>query len=69
MIAEASMYWHSWHQTSYTDITLQVGAETDQVYAPPSLLYLLYPLGKGAAPVPSGLLLTRTAIEEAGPVN
>ncbi len=66
MIAEASMYWHSWHQTTFTDITLHIGAESEQVYHPPSLLYRLYPLGKGAAPVPSGLMLTREAIEEVG---
>ncbi len=66
MIAEASIYWHSWHQTTSTDITIQVGTDTEQVYDPPSLLYNLYPLGRGAAPVPSGLMLTRKAIDEVG---
>lgn len=66
MSAEASMYWHSWHQTTSTDITLQVGTSPEEVYDPPLLLYTLYPLGKGAAPVPSGLMLTRKAIDEVG---
>jgi hypothetical protein len=43
-----------------------LGIELDALFEPPSLFFLLYPLGCGAAPCPSDLLLTRELIEPVG---
>ena len=66
MVAEASAYWHSWSDPQKKDITIPVGAPQDRVYPPLQLMSHLYPLGEGAAPCPSGLLLTKEAIERVG---
>ena len=66
MVAEASAYWYSWHDPLKQDITIPVGAPQDQVYAPLQLINHLYPLGQGAAPCPSGLMLLKDAIERVG---
>jgi glycosyltransferase involved in cell wall biosynthesis len=66
MICEASKYWFSWEKESATDIDIQVGAEQDKLYQPPSLIYTLYPLGKGAAPCPSGMMIKKALLEEIG---
>ena len=43
-----------------------LGIEPDTLFTPPSLLFLLYPLGHGAAPCPSDLLLARELVERIG---
>ena len=66
MVAEASAYWYSWDDPKMKDITIPVGAPQDVLYAPQQLTGLLYPLGEGAAPCPSGLMLAKDAIERVG---
>lgn len=66
MVAEASDYWYAWEDQSYANIKVTVGVNQDKVYTPPQLLSALYPLGKGAAPRPSSLMVTKEAIEKAG---
>ncbi len=56
VLIEASKYWFSWEDPSRSDETIPVGTEQDQLYAPPQLLLNLYPLGRGAAPCPSGII-------------
>jgi glycosyltransferase involved in cell wall biosynthesis len=68
VILEASSYWKSWMKDSDNDITIPVGVK-EGVYSPPQLMLSLYPLGKGAAPCPSGIIvrsmvLTRCKFEE-----
>ncbi len=57
LIGGASTYWHSWHKSLKRDIVVQVGCRRDTVVSPPELVRELYPLGKGAAPCPSSLLI------------
>ncbi|RNI24546.1 glycosyltransferase family 2 protein [Rufibacter latericius] len=66
MIAEASEYWYSWEDDGKENVSIAVGAPQDKTYDPPALLEHLYPLGKGAAPVPSGLILETEAFRRLG---
>jgi len=66
MIAEASNYWYDWDNPANKNVEIAVGATPDKVYNPPQLMFELYPLGTGAAPCPSALILTKEAIEKAG---
>ncbi|MBX0332353.1 glycosyltransferase [Pontibacter sp. HSC-14F20] len=66
MVAEASLYWYSWEHPDQQDIPIPVGAPQDRAYAPGALTSYLYPLHTGAAPCPSGLMLTKEAIVRAG---
>jgi glycosyltransferase involved in cell wall biosynthesis len=66
MIAEASMYWYSWEDASKRDVIIPIGAPADNIYQPTELLTLLYPLGKAAAPCPSGLMMKRQAWLDVG---
>ncbi|AHM60588.1 family 2 glycosyl transferase [Flammeovirgaceae bacterium 311] len=67
MLAEASLFWHSWQpEPLKKDIILQVGPEQNKTFEPPTLIPLIYPLGKTYAPCPSGLMLKKSAILKAG---
>lgn len=69
MVFGQSQYWHSW-TTNPEDVehdsVPKLGVQTDTLYAPPTLLTLLYPLGDAIAPCPSDLMLRREAIERVG---
>ena len=64
MICEASKYWFSWENPAADDIVIPVGSEQNKLFQPPQLIYLLYPLGKGAAPCPSGMIMTRKLLDD-----
>ena len=64
VILEASSYWYSWNNPKAKDILIHVGVAPGKVYPPPQLMLQLYPLGKGAAPVPSGIMARRTVLEK-----
>ena len=66
MLAEASRYWFSWDNPSQKDVVIKVGTEGGRIYHPPELIYSLYPLGKGAAPCPSGIILRKDALIRSG---
>lgn len=70
MVCGATVYWHSWevgvppHPDREADITVPVGAlegrttvEQDRLIEPPGLAHCLYPLGRGASPSASGLMV------------
>jgi glycosyltransferase involved in cell wall biosynthesis len=59
MVAEASLYWYSWEDTTKGDVIIPVGVPANKIYQPTELLTLLYPLGKAAAPCPSGLMIKK----------
>lgn len=66
MVAEASLYWYSWEAAERKDIAIPVGAPQDKCYLSGELTTHLYPLSAGAAPCPSGLMLTKDAINRIG---
>ncbi len=67
LVMGASLYWRSWSAASKgADIVVPIGAEHDAVIAPPQLMTTLYPLGAGAAPPPSNLLLRRDVVQQVG---
>ncbi|HKP31435.1 MAG TPA: glycosyltransferase family 2 protein [Chitinophagaceae bacterium] len=67
LLCEASMYWYSWNKEATSeDIVIPVGAPQDRLYEPPELTKILYPLAKGAAPCPSGVMFRRNAIIATG---
>ena len=67
MICGTSLYWRSWtREPGDEDIAIAVGAPPDTLVAPPGLMLTLYPLGDGAAPCPSSLLIRRAVIERVG---
>jgi glycosyltransferase involved in cell wall biosynthesis len=67
LVCGASRYWYSWSgKPDREDHVVQVGATQDRVLPPPEPLLTLYPLGSGAAPVPSGLLVRRSLVEAVG---
>ncbi|MDO7885568.1 glycosyltransferase family A protein [Hymenobacter cheonanensis] len=61
MVLEATLYWYSWASPARPDEIIAVGAPAGQLYQPPALSALLYPLGPGAAPCTCGLVVTRQA--------
>jgi len=64
MVCEASMYWLSWNNHKMNDRLVQVGAIPDQIYKPPKLATLLYPLEQGQAPCPSGIMVKSSVLRE-----
>ena len=66
MVAEGSLYWYSWTNSTEKDVSVPVGASENRVYLPKELSFLLYPLGHGAAPCPSGLIITKQCWESVG---
>lgn len=65
-ICEASNYWYSWENPAGDDVIIKIGVEPNKLYQPPQLIYALYPLGKGAAPCPSGMMIKRSLYDEIG---
>lgn len=67
MVMSASSYWRSWSAASKgTDVVVPIGAASDAVIAPPQLMTTLYPLGTGAAPAPSSLMLRSHVVRQVG---
>jgi glycosyltransferase involved in cell wall biosynthesis len=67
MVIGASNYWRSWSGSADSaDEIVPIGAEPDMMFAPPRLMTTLYPLGTGAAPPPSDLLLRRDVVQAVG---
>jgi glycosyltransferase involved in cell wall biosynthesis len=62
MLIEASKYLYSWEDNTQRDKIVSIGVTPNKVYLPPSLVTQLYPLGKGAAPCPSSIMITKTAL-------
>jgi glycosyltransferase involved in cell wall biosynthesis len=58
VILESSQYWNSWTTTDKPDVVVPVGVK-EGIYDPPFLAEALYPLGTGAAPCPSGIMIRR----------
>jgi glycosyltransferase involved in cell wall biosynthesis len=59
MVAEASEYWYTWNDPQKENVVIAVGAKQDHLFQPGELVHELYPLGKGAAPCPSGLMMKK----------
>jgi glycosyltransferase involved in cell wall biosynthesis len=59
VLMEASLYWYSWQGNNRQDVVIEIGAAQNQLYTPPALMLQLYPLGPGAAPCPSGMVVKR----------
>jgi glycosyltransferase involved in cell wall biosynthesis len=59
VLMEASRYWYSWESPDRDDVDVQIGATQDRLYPPPELVISLYPLGEGAAPCPSGMMVRK----------
>jgi glycosyltransferase involved in cell wall biosynthesis len=67
LVIGASQYWRSWSPAaSGADVVVPIGAAADCLHEPPQLMTTLYPLGTGAAPPPSNLLLRRDAVQAVG---
>ena len=66
MICGASEYWWSWADPRKKDLVTPVGVDADRLYPSPSLSLALYPLGRGAAPCPSDILVRRDVCERVG---
>lgn len=62
LLCESSLYWYSWQNETYADVEIPVGAHGGKAYTPPQLALQLYPLGAGAAPCPSGLMIKTTVL-------
>jgi glycosyltransferase involved in cell wall biosynthesis len=66
LLCESSLYWYSWHNATFEDVEIKVGATGNKVYPAPQLSLLLYPLGRGSAPCPSGLMIKTEALRNLG---
>jgi glycosyltransferase involved in cell wall biosynthesis len=67
MVIGASNYWRSWSgQADGADVIIPIGAQADTLIAPPQLMTTLYPLGTGATPPPSDILLRRDVVQAVG---
>lgn len=65
MISEASWFWYDWNDAGAENVIQQVGAAPG-IYRPPQLMELLYPLGEGQPPCPSGIIIRREALQRCG---
>lgn len=63
VLLEASVYWNSWNNSGAEDVLIPIGVEGEKIYSPPALMLALYPLGKGAAPCPSGFMIRKSVFE------
>jgi hypothetical protein len=61
VVLEASIYWNSWRDNKKADMVVPVGA-SEGIYKAPQLMLALYPLGTGAAPCPSGIMVQRAVL-------
>lgn len=66
MIIQASDYWYNWNGSEKPNIRISVGVQQDKIYSPPQLSVKLYPLGKGAAPCPTSIMIKKTVLEKHG---
>lgn len=66
MLVEASLYWWDWNDNKMDNVLIPVGVEGNKVYTPPCLATNLYPLGEGAAPCPSSIMVKKEAFERSG---
>lgn len=67
MVIGASNYWRSWSdEPGAQDCVIPVGVAPDRVVMPPELMHCLYPLGSGAAPPPSDLMVRHHVLREVG---
>lgn len=79
MLLGATRYWYGWSgrpRDAARDRVVAVGQRSDPaegrtltgnaLYSPPELLLRLYPLGDGAAPSMSGLMVRRTLLDAVG---
>lgn len=65
IVCEASVFWYSWKNANEQNYLQLIGAEQG-VYYPHDLMKILYPLGKGQPPCPSGIMITKEALERVG---
>lgn len=66
MACEASWYWYSWTNSEKKDELIMTGEHLEGVYQPGELSKLLYPLGRGAAPCPSSVMVKKDVCEAIG---
>jgi glycosyltransferase involved in cell wall biosynthesis len=66
MICGATEYWWSWNDPARKNVVTPLGVSPDALHEPPQLSLALYPLGRGAAPCPSDLLIRREVCERVG---
>ena len=66
MICEASQFWFSWNNAAAKDFIKPIGVLPDTLYPPRSLIKTLYPLGEGAPPCPSGIIIHKSAFDRSG---
>jgi glycosyltransferase involved in cell wall biosynthesis len=64
VVLESSLYWYSWNDPKAQDVPIPIGVAQDLVYEPPQLMLALYPLGKGSAPCPSGIMVRRSVFDK-----
>ena len=62
VVLEASLYWNTWTTNRKPDVMIPVGVK-EGIYSPPRLMIELYPLGKGSAPCPSGIMIRHSVTE------
>lgn len=65
MICEASCFWYSWKDANAKDWLEQIGAPQG-IYQPPELMKMLYPLGVGQPPCPSGIIIKKDTLQRSG---
>ena len=61
VVVEPSLYWSSWKDEKVTDELIPVGV-SEGIYRAPQLTVALYPLGQGAAPCPSSIMVQRAVL-------
>jgi hypothetical protein len=67
LFGEASLYWYSWSpQARASDQVIAPGIAADTCIEPPQAALTLYPLGEGAAPCPTSLLMKTEVLRRLG---
>jgi glycosyltransferase involved in cell wall biosynthesis len=70
MVYGNSLYWRSWlsgsSETGRADWVPELKITADRLYGPRELAVLNYPLGRGASPCPSDIVVRKNVIEQVG---
>lgn len=66
MVCEASRFWYSWNNPYGEDVVVNIGVKPDRLYNPPELIKNLYPLGRGAPPCPTSIMIKKETFNRSG---
>jgi glycosyltransferase involved in cell wall biosynthesis len=69
VVCEATKFWYSWANPAVEDEIVSIGVPAGEIYYPPKLSALTYPLGKGSGFCVCAIMMRSTSLEKIGGFN